>query len=212
MTVPTTVLNGRERALGDGLDLTLLAWLRERMALRGTKLGCGEGRCGSCTVLVDGRAILSCLMPVGQVAGRTVLTVEGLAEDPLGEEVMARLAAEEALQCGFCSPGVVVSLVAMAQQAAAPLDLDHVRAGLAGNLCRCTGYRPIVDAAMQLRPVAEPASARVGHDDCCGHVSSPGIARRGPRNLGLGPVGLRLPVAPISTSPMVRSDFRGYST
>jgi xanthine dehydrogenase small subunit len=157
VTVPTTVLNGRERALGDRLDVTLLAWLRERVALRGTKLGCGEGRCGSCTVLVDGRPVLSCLMPVGQVAGRTVLTVEGLAEDPQGEEAMARLAAEDALQCGFCAPGVVVSLVAMAQQAAAPLDLDHVRAGLAGHLCRCTGYRPIVDAAMQLRPVAAPA-------------------------------------------------------
>jgi len=162
MTEPSTVLNGAARGLGDRFDLTLLDWLRERMSLHGTKFGCGEGRCGSCSVLVDGRAVLSCLTPLGQVAGRTVTTIEGLAGDPHAEEAMARLADADALQCGFCTPGVVVALTGLAKQSGPSMGADQVCAGLAGNLCRCTGYRPIVDAALQMRVPAEPMARAWG--------------------------------------------------
>jgi xanthine dehydrogenase small subunit len=158
----TTVLNGRRRSLGDEFDLPLLDWLRERIGLRGAKLGCGEGRCGTCTVLVDGRAVLSCLTTAGQVAGRTVTTIEGLVGDPHAEAVMARLAAADAVQCGFCMPGVVVALTGLAKDAGPQPGLDRVRAALAGNLCRCTGYRPIVEAALESQVPAEPTPRRWG--------------------------------------------------
>jgi xanthine dehydrogenase iron-sulfur cluster and FAD-binding subunit A len=158
----TTVLNGRRRSLDDEFDLPLLDWLRERIGLLGAKLGCGEGRCGTCTVLVDGRAILSCLTTAGQVAGRTVTTIEGLVGDPHAEAVMARLAAVDAVQCGFCTPGVVVALTGLAKDAGPQPGLDRVRAALAGNLCRCTGYRPIVEAALETQVPAEPTPRRWG--------------------------------------------------
>jgi len=160
VTEATTNLNGDERPLDAELGGTLLDWLRERTGLTGSKLGCGEGRCGACTVLVDGRAVLSCLTPLGQVAGRSVTTIEGLVGDAHAEDAMALLAAEDGLQCGFCTPGVVVALIGLAKVAGTPLDLDQVRAGLAGNLCRCTGYRPIARAALQLDvPAAPPEPA-----------------------------------------------------
>ncbi len=156
MTETTTVLNAGECALDDDIDATLLDWLRERRGLTGTKRGCGEGRCGACTVLVDGRAVLSCLTPLGQVAGRAVTTIEGLAGDPHAEDAIALLAAEDGLQCGFCTPGLVVTLTSLARQTGTPLGRDQVRAGLAGNLCRCTGYRPIADAALRMNGPAAP--------------------------------------------------------
>lgn len=173
MTEPATVLNGRERPLDRDIDGTLLHWLRERRTLSGSKLGCDEGRCGACTVLVDGRAVLSCLTPLGQVAGRAVTTIEGLAGDPHAEEAMARLAAEDALQCGFCTPGVVVALTGLAREAGTPLGLEQVRAGLAGNLCRCTGYRPIADAALLLRVPAAPPERTWGSPIVAEHYRRP---------------------------------------
>jgi len=118
----------------------LLDWLRDELGLTGTKYGCGEGECGACTVLVDGEARLSCLTAVGTVAGREVTTIEGLVGDPAAEAVMDAAAAGDGVQCGFCTPGMVVSLTAATVS-------DDPAAAIAGNLCRCTGYRPLVDAA-----------------------------------------------------------------
>jgi xanthine dehydrogenase iron-sulfur cluster and FAD-binding subunit A len=181
-------VNGKRRRLDGDPTMTLLEWLREHEGLRGAKLGCGEGECGACTVLLDGRPVLSCLTPLGQVAGRAVTTVEGVAETVEGAEIMAALEREDAVQCGFCTPGVVMSLVSFGRSpdAAGPggsPNGDHpgtpsgpgpssdrvpcAQAALAGNLCRCTGYRPLVAAALQVpvRTAVQPRAwgARVTH-------------------------------------------------
>jgi aerobic carbon-monoxide dehydrogenase small subunit len=126
----------------------LLSVLREEIGQRGTKHGCGEGRCGACTVLVDSDPVLACLLPVVLADGRDVRTVEGLATpsgdlSPLQQAVLDRLA----LQCGACTPGVLMTLTALLERVPEPTELD-VREALTGNLCRCTGYESIVAAAL----------------------------------------------------------------
>jgi xanthine dehydrogenase iron-sulfur cluster and FAD-binding subunit A len=118
-------------------DRLLLDWLREDLDLKGTKYGCGEGECGACTVLVDGEARLACLTTVGAVVGRSVTTIEGLVGDPAAEPIIEALAAADGVQCGFCTPGMVMALAATTT----PSDPSG---SIAGNLCRCTGYRPLV--------------------------------------------------------------------
>lgn len=135
-----------------------LATVLRDQGLTGTKVGCFEGRCGSCTVLVDGSAVVSCLYPVGLAAGATVETVEGLA--PRGQELHpVQLAILEAggVQCGICTPGMLMSLSSLLAAVPVPTESD-VHEALAGNICRCTGYRGIVDAALSLgRDSAGPA-------------------------------------------------------
>jgi aerobic-type carbon monoxide dehydrogenase small subunit (CoxS/CutS family) len=117
----------------------LLDVLREECGLTGTKEGCGEGECGACTVLVDGKAVCSCLVPVAQVEGTEVLTIEGLGEDhPLQRAFMDEVGA----QCGICTPGMILTAVALGPR---PTPAK-IRQGLAGNLCRCTGYEAIYRA------------------------------------------------------------------
>ena len=126
----------------------LLAVLREDLGHTGAKLGCGEGRCGSCTVLVDGDPVVSCLYPVALADGRAVRTVEGLAapDAPLNPLQDAFLE-HGAVQCGACTPGILMALTALFERDATPDD-HAVREALAGNICRCTGYAKIVDAAL----------------------------------------------------------------
>jgi aerobic carbon-monoxide dehydrogenase small subunit len=113
--------------------------LREECGLTGTKEGCGEGECGACTVLVDGLPVVSCLVPAGQVEGAAVITIEGLG----GEHPLQRAFAELiGAQCGICTPGMVMAAVALGPDP----TLEQVRTGLAGNLCRCTGYEAIYRA------------------------------------------------------------------
>ena len=125
----------------------LLDVLREDLHLTGTKEGCGEGECGACSVLIDGEVVDSCLVAAGQVEGRDVVTVEGLA--PNGE--LSRLQKEfiehGAAQCGICTPGMLLAAHVLLQQAKR-LSAADVREGLAGNLCRCTGYTKIIDAVL----------------------------------------------------------------
>lgn len=145
MKVPLRfLLNGREVALDVQPHARLLDALRDYAGLTGTKEGCGEGECGACTVLVDGRAVNSCLYPALEAEGRAVLTVEGLVSAQGGlSELQQAFVEDGGAQCGFCTPGMVMSAAALLSENAAPSD-DEIREALVGNLCRCTGYTQIV--------------------------------------------------------------------
>jgi len=141
-------VNGVQRPVQAAPMTPLLAVLRDELHLTGAKLGCGEGRCGACTVLLDGEPVVSCLLPVAAVRGRDVRTVEGLAapDEPL-TPLQDALLEHGGVQCGACTPGVVMALTALLEREPAP-DEAAVTEALAGNVCRCTGYRKIVDAAL----------------------------------------------------------------
>jgi carbon-monoxide dehydrogenase small subunit len=141
-------VNGRAvTPQGPGLR-PLLDVLRDDLRLLGAKPGCGEGRCGACTVLVDGRPVASCLYPLALAAGRTVRTVEGLSRTEALTPLQARLLEAGAVQCGACTPGMVMTLTALLEREPAPSE-QQVRRELSGNLCRCTGYTQIVAAALR---------------------------------------------------------------
>ena len=149
MTVRFT-LNARPVATAaDGMR-SLLSVLRDDLAHRGAKPGCGEGRCGACTVLLDGRPAVSCLLPLILAEGREVRTVEGLAT-PDGKLAPLQQALLEhgGLQCGACTPGILMTLTALLEHTASPTERD-VREALSGNLCRCTGYESIVATALSV--------------------------------------------------------------
>jgi aerobic carbon-monoxide dehydrogenase small subunit len=133
-------LNGRPTEIMAGPLATLGTVLREQLRLTATKAGCRQGGCGSCTVLVDGEPMLSCLLPVANVAGRSVTTLEGL-DDPLQQVFHERFA----VQCGYCAPGMLLTARALLDRNPAP-SRDEIAEALAGNVCRCTGYHSIIDA------------------------------------------------------------------
>ena len=140
--------------------MTLADFLRDRLRLTGTHLGCEHGVCGACTVLADGAAIRSCLVFAIQMRGVAVTTVEGLTPDGGGlSDVQEAFRAEHGLQCGFCTPGFVVSVTAFLAEHPDP-DTDQIRDALSGNLCRCTGYQGIVRAVQAA--VRARQEARVG--------------------------------------------------
>jgi carbon-monoxide dehydrogenase small subunit len=138
-------LNGREVSIETDAETRLLDILREDLHLTGTKEGCGEGECGACTVLLDGLPVNSCLIPAPQVEGRDVLTIEGLAEGNHLHPLQAAFVEHGAVQCGFCTPGFVLSAYALLRSNSAPTD-EEILTALEGNLCRCTGYGKIVAA------------------------------------------------------------------
>jgi carbon-monoxide dehydrogenase small subunit len=123
----------------------LLDALREDLGLTGTKEGCGEGECGACSVLVDGKVVDSCLVPVCQVEGASVLTVEGLAPSGELDELQRAFLEKGGAQCGICTPGMLMAARAYLDGGGEPIDED-IREAIAGNLCRCTGYTKIIDA------------------------------------------------------------------
>jgi aerobic carbon-monoxide dehydrogenase small subunit len=142
--VLTCRVNGQTvTALADPRD-TLLELLRDRLGLTGTKEGCGNGNCGSCTVLVDGVPVNACLMLAQEAPGCEITTIEGLGDAGL-TDLQQNLATAGATQCGFCTPGIVISATALLVENPAPTDAD-IRRAIAGNLCRCTGYDKIVRA------------------------------------------------------------------
>ena len=142
----TFEVNGRP-ARAEGSPLRPLAHvLRDELGLTGTKLGCEAGDCGSCTVLLEGTAVVSCLTPVAHADGRTVVTVEGLADGGRLHPLQEAFRQHNASQCGYCIPGILMAAVELVERA--ELGRDDVVAGLAGNLCRCTGYLSIVDAVL----------------------------------------------------------------
>jgi aerobic carbon-monoxide dehydrogenase small subunit len=152
----TATVNGQQREIDDVWEgESLLYVLRERMGLPGSKNACEQGECGSCTVYLDGVAACACLVAAGQVEGREVVTIEGLAgEDELHPVQQAFLEAG-AVQCGFCTPGLIVQTHDLLQRSPRPSD-PEIREALAGNLCRCTGYEKILDA---VRMAAERMAA-----------------------------------------------------
>jgi carbon-monoxide dehydrogenase small subunit len=125
---------------------TLLEVLRETLALTGTKRSCGEGQCGACTVLIDGRAVNACLYLAAEAQGKEILTIEGPVEgDPALETIQRSFANKGAVQCGFCTPGMVMITKALLAESPSPSE-DEIRDALVGHLCRCTGYVQIVEA------------------------------------------------------------------
>ena len=142
----TCSVNGEQRFADDVWPgESLLHVLRERMGLPGSKNACEQGECGSCTVLLDGVAVCACLVAAGQAEGRDVVTVEGLADGDALDPVQQAFLDTGAVQCGFCTPGLVVAVYDLLERDPSPSDAD-VREALAGNLCRCTGYEKILDA------------------------------------------------------------------
>ncbi len=144
-TIVTFVLGGREVEVMVRPMTTLQAVLRNQLGFTATKDGCRQGGCGSCTVLVDGEPMLSCLLPVEDVAGRRVTTLESITPAEGLHPIQRAFLDANALQCGYCTPGMVMVATALLDHDAAPTD-DDIRQALTGNICRCTGYRPIVDA------------------------------------------------------------------
>ena len=122
----------------------LLDTLRERVGLTGSKEGCGEGECGACTVMLGGRAVNSCLVPICQVEGEEVVTVEGLACSASLSPLQAEFAEAGGAQCGICTPGILVAARVLLDRTSCPTR-SEIREGIAGNLCRCTGYQKIID-------------------------------------------------------------------
>lgn len=152
-------VNGEDRiCLADPRD-TLLDLLRERLELTGTKEGCSNGNCGACTVLVDGAAVCACLMMAHEVPGHEITTIEGIAGEGGLHAVQDALVAHGGTQCGFCTPGIILSAVALLNENPTPSDGD-IRHAIAGNICRCTGYDKIVRAIADAASVA--ATDRTG--------------------------------------------------
>ena len=142
----TTTVNGERREADDVWEgESLLYVLRERMGLPGSKNACEQGECGSCTVLLDGLPVCACLVAAGQAEGREVVTVEGLGQEGVLHPVQSAFVDAGAVQCGFCTPGLVVAAADLLRRTPRPSD-PEIREALAGNLCRCTGYEKILDA------------------------------------------------------------------
>jgi aerobic carbon-monoxide dehydrogenase small subunit len=141
----TLTVNG-ERRQCEALGVeSLLFTLRERLGLPGSKNACEEGECGSCSVLLDGELVCSCLVLAAQVDGHEVVTVEGLSDGDRLHRVQQAFVEAGAVQCGFCTPGLVVAAAALLDESPSPTD-DEIREALSGNICRCTGYQKILDA------------------------------------------------------------------
>ncbi len=141
-------VNGVTHEIDVGADDTLHNVLREQLGLTGSKIGCGEGQCGACTVLIDGQPTRSCVTPVSAVAGKQVLTIEGLAQNGELHPLQQAFLDHDALQCGYCTPGMIMSGVGLLQQNSAPSVAEIVEF-MQGNICRCGTYPRIVQAIQQ---------------------------------------------------------------
>jgi len=144
--IPTQfTINGKSVEVEVASGETALYTIRERLALKGTKEGCGIGECGACTIVVDGKAVNACLMPAPQLNGRDVLTVEGLEDSGEISPIQEAFLGNHAVQCGFCTPGLMMSTQALLKENTNP-NHDEIVEAVSGNLCRCTGYEQIVSA------------------------------------------------------------------
>ncbi len=151
-------LNGKKVSAEVAPDLLLVDLLRDGFGLTGTKIGCGEGDCGACTVIMDGKTATSCIIPAARADGTEILTIEGMADGDKLDPIQEAFVETGAVQCGFCIPGMVLSAKTLLDGNPNPTRTE-IAEGLAGNLCRCTGYKKVVEA------VEKAAAARQGR--CC---------------------------------------------
>jgi carbon-monoxide dehydrogenase small subunit len=155
----TLTVNGTEHRLDVPEDSLLVDVIREHLRLTGTHVGCDTSQCGACTVHMNGRAVKSCTVLAGQADGAEVTTIEGIGSADALHPMQAAFREHHALQCGFCTPGMIMAAIDLVQHHH-DLDRRAVREGLEGNLCRCTGYHNIVDAVMAAAPRLAPAAER----------------------------------------------------
>jgi xanthine dehydrogenase YagT iron-sulfur-binding subunit len=151
------VINGEERVIAlDDTRVTLLDLLRERLGLTGAKKGCDRGQCGACTVLVDGRRVNSCLALAATLDGAEIATIEGLADGDALHPVQAAFIAHDGFQCGYCTPGQIMSAVGLIAEGHAGDDPERIRELMSGNICRCAAYQGITEAVLEAqRAMAE---------------------------------------------------------
>jgi len=147
-------VNGKTYERTVAVRMTLADFLREELNLTGTHLGCEHGVCGACTILYNGAAVRSCLMLAVQADGAELMTVEGLAQGDTLHPLQQAFQEHHALQCGFCTPGLLMTAYALLQETPHP-STDEVREAIAGNICRCTGYAPIIQAIVQASSVLQ---------------------------------------------------------
>ena len=153
-------INGQHHDLQLEPRVTLLDALRDRLGLTGTKKGCDRGQCGACTVIVDGRRINSCLALALSHDGASILTIEGVAEGDRLHPVQEAFIAHDGLQCGFCTPGQIMSAIGLIQEGQAGADAERVREGMSGNICRCGAYQGITEAVLQAQRAIDAASRK----------------------------------------------------
>jgi len=140
-----TEVNGKKYDVDISPNMRLIDFLREELGLTGTKEGCGEGECGACTIIIDGVAVNSCMMLAHQIRAKKVYTIESLETDGELDQLQKSFIAKGAVQCGFCTPGMLMSAKALLMRDPDP-NGDEIKKALEGNLCRCTGYNKIIDA------------------------------------------------------------------
>jgi xanthine dehydrogenase YagT iron-sulfur-binding subunit len=162
MHIPVSLtVNGVKQTIElDDPRVTLLDLLRERLNLTGTKKGCDRGQCGACTIIVDGRRINSCLALAISHDGAEILTIEGVAQDGRLHPVQEAFIAHDGLQCGFCTPGQIMSAIGLIQEGQAGDDPERVREGMSGNLCRCGAYQGITEAVLEAQNLIGAANRR----------------------------------------------------
>ena len=159
-SISLTVNGERRHVELDDPRVTLLDLLRERLDLTGTKKGCDRGQCGACTLLVDGRRINSCMALAVSQDGADVLTIEGVARGDQLHPVQAAFIAHDGLQCGFCTPGQIMSAIGLIREAQAGDDPERIREAMSGNLCRCGAYAGITDAVLEAQQNLSAANQR----------------------------------------------------
>ncbi len=157
-TTITLRVNGKERTVVTDPERSLLDVLREVLHLTGAKYGCGEGRCGACTVLMDGRRTLSCVTPVAKADKKTITTIEGLADGGSLHPVQQAFLDEGSIQCGYCTPGMILNAVALLKNNPQPTD-EQITEWMNGNICRCNGYTKILKAIR--RAAAQIAEVKI---------------------------------------------------
>ena len=153
------ILNGKKHQLNTNGSRRLMDVLREDLGLTGTKEGCGIGECGACTVLVDGKAVNACLVLAGQIQNKKIITIEGLSNSEVLHPLQQNFIKHGAVQCGYCTPGMLLSAAALLESNSDPTE-EEINEAIAGNLCRCTGYKQIVEAIKVTAENSEMKKAR----------------------------------------------------